>query len=43
MLSIFLTGNFSDPFISTGMHFINFCLEKHCLRNKSETEAKPEG
>jgi hypothetical protein len=29
MLSIFLTGNFSDPFISTGMHLISFYLEKH--------------
>jgi hypothetical protein len=36
MLSIFLTGNFSDPFISTGTHFISFYLEKHGLWSKPE-------
>ncbi|AKB80594.1 hypothetical protein MSBR3_0016 [Methanosarcina barkeri 3] len=36
MLSIFLTVNFSDPFISTGKHFTSFYREKHGLRNKPE-------
>jgi hypothetical protein len=42
MLSISLTGNFLDPFISTGTHFISFYLEKHGLRSKPEAKAKPE-
>lgn len=42
MLSISLTGNFSDPFISTGTHFISFYLAKHGLRRKSEAKAKSE-
>jgi len=34
MLSTFLTGNFSDPFISTGTHFINFCPGKYGPKEK---------
>jgi hypothetical protein len=36
MLSIFLTVNFSDPFISSGKHFTSFYGEKHGLRSKPE-------
>lgn len=43
MLSIFLTGNFSDPFISTGTYFISFCLEKVRVQGVDEKIEAEEG
>jgi len=40
MLSIFLTGNFSHPSISTGIHFINFHLEKHGFKEQTKPESR---
>jgi hypothetical protein len=39
MLSIILTGYFSNPLISTGTHFTNFFLEMHGFKENQKVEA----
>jgi len=42
MLFISLTRNFSDPFISTGTHFISFYIKMYGLRSNPEAETLSE-
>jgi len=40
MLSIFLTGYFLDPLISTGIYFTSFFLERHGFKENKKVEAE---